>query len=197
MRNFKEVHPADRAAWRAWLETHHAQSESVWLVNWKKASGRQTFSMDEALEEALCFGWIDSLPRKLDDTRTKQLLSPRKPGSGWSAVNIARVERMIAQGLMRPPGQSKIDSAKADGSWDKLQAVNALLVPHDLAAVFALYANAASQFDAFPASTRRGILEWLGNAKTAQTRQKRIADIAAKAAIGERANQWRRSRETS
>lgn len=195
MRVFAEVAPKDRAAWRAWLAKHHAQDDSVWLVNWKKTSGKQAFSMEEAVEEALCFGWIDSLPRKVDAERTKLLFSPRKPGSAWSAINIARVERLITAGLMTPAGQAKIDSAKADGSWLKLNAVNAFEIPTDLAAAFRKHKGSAAAFAAFPPSTKRGILEWLGNAKTQQTRAKRVAEIAEKAARGERANQWRQPKE--
>lgn len=148
--------------------------------------------MDEAIEEALCFGWIDSLPRKLDDQRTMLFFAPRKKGSAWSAINIARVERLIAQKFMTPAGLEKIQAAKQDGSWAKLERVNALIVPDDLAAALAARPNAAQAFDGFPPSTRRGVLEWLGTAKTQETRQKRITDIADKAARGERANQWRK-----
>jgi uncharacterized protein YdeI (YjbR/CyaY-like superfamily) len=197
VRAFEEVSPASRAHWRAWLARHHTRKDSVWLVHWKKTSGRQAFTMDEAVEEALCFGWIDSLPRAVDADRTKLLFSPRKAGSAWSAVNIARVEKLIAAGQMTPAGFAKIEAAKQDGSWDKLAGVNAFEIPPDLHAGFALHPSAHDQFTAFPPSVKRGILEWLGTAKTPATRAKRVAEIAAKAAIGERANQWRKARANS
>lgn len=194
MRTFEEIAPRDRAAWRAWLAAHHTRSESVWLVNFKASSGKQIYSMNEAVEEALCFGWIDSLPRKVDAERTKLLFSPRKPGSAWSALNIKRVEALIAAGLMTPAGQAKIDAARADGSWDKLASVNALEIPPDLASALRAHPGADVAFAGFPPSIKRGVLEWLQSAKTAATRRNRVFDIAEKAARGERANQWRQSK---
>lgn len=191
-KQFERIEPATRAAWRSWLCQHHRQGDSVWLVNWKKTSGKQAFTMDEAVEEALCFGWIDSLPRKLDEARTMLLISPRKPKSAWSAVNKARVERMIAAGLMTSAGLAKIEAAKADGSWDKLNSVDTLIAPTDLAHAFRRHEGSKAQWDAFPPSVRRGILEWLDAARTEVTREKRLEEIASLAARGERANQWRK-----
>ena len=98
------THPKTRAAWRAWLAEHHTRDEGVWLIRYKKAVGKPTVSYDEAVEEALCFGWIDSLPRKLDDERTMLYFAPRKPGSGWSRPNKEGVERMTSEGKMRSAG---------------------------------------------------------------------------------------------
>jgi uncharacterized protein YdeI (YjbR/CyaY-like superfamily) len=146
---------------------------------------------DDLVEEALAFGWVDSLPRKLDDERTMLLMSPRKPGSNWSAVNKGRVEKMTAAGRMHPAGQAKVDQAKADGSWTALDAVERLEVPEDLRAAFDARPGAAAAWDGFPRSVRRGVLEWILNAKTPATRAKRVSETAEKAARGERANQWR------
>lgn len=148
-------------------------------------------SPDDLVEEALAFGWVDSLPRKLDDERTMLLVSPRKPGSNWSAVNKARIDKMASAGLMHPAGVAKIEQAKADGSWTALDAVHRLEVPDDLSAAFDRHPGSAEAFAAFPPSTRRGILEWIGNARRPETRAARIAETADKAARGERANQWR------
>lgn len=184
------IEPASLAAWRAWLERHHQQSESVWLVIPKKASKTATFTMTEAAEEALCFGWIDSLPRALDETRSMLLMSPRKKGSSWSAVNKRRVEKLIAEGRMAAPGLARIAQAKEDGTWDRLNDVDALIEPQDLLAALAAHPEAMGHWRAFPKSARRGILEWISTAKTAQTRAKRIVETAARAALNERANQW-------
>lgn len=182
--------PDSRAGWRAWLEANHQTSTGVWLVLRKKSAGPVNLGVDDAVEEALCFGWIDSKPRKLDDARSMLYLAPRKPGSGWSAVNKARIERMQAAGLLTPAGEAKIDAAVRDGSWTLLDAVDALEVPPDLETALAQETGAREQWDAFPRSARRGILEWITQAKTAATREKRVRETATLAARGERANQW-------
>jgi uncharacterized protein YdeI (YjbR/CyaY-like superfamily) len=182
---------SSRAEWRAWLEDNHAHSGSLWLVTFKKGSGRPTLSNDDIVEEALCFGWIDSLPRKLDSERTMLLLSPRKPGSLWSALNKRRAERMIAAGLMRPAGLALIEAAQADGSWTALDAVEALAIPDDLAAALDARPPARTHFEAFPRSAKRGILEWILQAKRPETRARRVEETARLAERNERANQWR------
>jgi uncharacterized protein YdeI (YjbR/CyaY-like superfamily) len=185
------THPNTRAEWRRWLKQHHSRAEGVWLVFWKKASGKVQMDYDQAVEEALCFGWIDSKPRSLDEMRTLLWMAPRKSGSGWSAPNKLRIERAIAAGQMTAAGLAKIEAAKADGSWAALDAVERLEIPPDLALVLAQHAPAAANFDAFPRSVKRGILEWISNAKTAPTRQRRVLETAQRAALNERANQWR------
>ena len=184
-----------RADWRAWLEANHASSEGAWAITFKKASvpdGAEYVSSRDLNEECLCFGWIDSKPGKVDDERTALLCSPRKPGSGWSKVNKERLEPLLTAGLVAPAGLAAIDAAKADGSWTKLDDVDALAVPDDLAAAFDGFASARSNFDAFPPSARRGILEWIGQAKRPETRAKRIAETARLADENVRANQWPR-----
>ena len=188
---FERVEVTTRAQWRGWLSANHRQIDSVWVVTFKKGASQPRVPYDDLVEEALAFGWVDSLPRKLDDERTMLLMSPRKPGSNWSAINKARVETMTEAGLMHPAGLAKIEQAKADGSWSALDAVDRLEGPADLAAAFAERSGSAEAFAAFPPSTRRGILEWIGNAKRPETRAARIAETAEKAARGERANQWR------
>lgn len=185
------VHPPTRDAWRTWLAEHYAQRDGVWLISYKQATGKGRVTYDEAVEEALCWGWIDSKPRKLDDERTMLWFAPRKPKTGWSKPNKERVERMIAQGLMAPPGLAKIEAAKADGSWTLLDSIELLEVPPDLEQ--ALVANTAAKqyWDAFPRSVKRGILEWIASAKRPETRTKRIEETARLAADGKRANQWR------
>jgi uncharacterized protein YdeI (YjbR/CyaY-like superfamily) len=184
------IQPTSRAAWRAWLARHHARDRGVWLVSWKKATGKQAFDYGAAVEEALCFGWIDSLPRKLDAERGMLWFAPRQAKSKWSQANKARVARLQAEGRIAPPGAAKIAAAQRDGTWTALDAVSALVVPSDLAAALAQFGEARARFDAFPPSARRGILEWIDGAKKAATRARRVAETAVLAQRGERANQW-------
>ncbi len=186
------VHPASRDQWRAWLQTNHTRSEGVWLVSYKKATGKPRVEYDEAVEEALCFGWIDSKPRRLDDERSMLWFAPRQPGGGWSAPNKARVARLIAAGLMTEAGLAKVQAAQADGSWSVLDAVETLEAPRDLAEPLAAHPAAQQHWDAFPRSVKRGILEWIADARRPETRARRIEETVALAAENRRANQWRR-----
>ena len=187
----EEVLAKDRAAWRRWLERNHATSSAVWLVLAKKGGSLRTVAYEEAVEEALCFGWIDSKANVIDADRYKLWMAPRKPRSGWSAVNKRRIERVMAEGRMAPAGLAAIEAAKTDGSWGRLDASHSLRGPRDLAAAFQAYPNARRHFDAFPPSTRRGILEWIDAAKRPEARTKRIEDTARLAEDNVRANQWR------
>lgn len=182
----ERLEPADRAAWRAWLAAHHARPAPVWLVLRK---GRDApLTQDAAVEEALCFGWIDSLPRKLDEQRWMLLVSPRKPRSPWSRVNKARVERLVAAALMAPPGLSKVAAAQADGSWDVYEAAESLEEPAGLTTALAAVPDAAAAWARFAPSARKGILWWIAAARTPETRAKRMAETARLAAMGLRAN---------
>jgi uncharacterized protein YdeI (YjbR/CyaY-like superfamily) len=186
------VHPLTRAKWRAWLEQHHTRKEGVWLISYKKTTGKSRFEYDEAVEEALCFGWVDSKSNRLDEERSMLWFAPRKPGTGWSKPNKERVERLIAQGLMMPAGLARVEAARRDGSWNALDAVEALAIPPDLVTALASHPGAAEHFEAFPRSVKRGILEWIATAKKPETRSKRIEETARLAAQNIRANQWRR-----
>lgn len=180
-----------RAQWRRWLSKHHKRAEGVWLITFKKRSGGPHVEYGACVEEALCFGWIDSLPRKLDEQRSMLWFAPRKPGTGWSRLNKERVERLLELGALAPAGRAKIRAAQSDGSWGKLDAVERLELPEDLRAALRALPQAAANFEAFPPSAKRGILEWIGAAKRAPTRAARIAETAECAARNERANQWR------
>jgi uncharacterized protein YdeI (YjbR/CyaY-like superfamily) len=185
------VHPLTRAAWRAWLAANHARTQGVWLVSFKKHTNKPAVAYDDAVEEALCFGWVDSKPGKLDDDRTMLYFAPRKPKSKWAKTNKARVEKLLAAGLMQPAGIAKVEAAKKCGTWEALDAVEALEVPPDLTTAFRKYAGAKANWDAFPKSVKRGILEWIVSAKKPETRAKRIDETARLAAQNVRANQWR------
>lgn len=185
---FEDFHPATRAEWREWLAQHYDSAEGVWFVYYKKASGKPRVTYDEAVEEALCYGWIDSLPRKVDDERSKLLFTPRKPKSVWSKPNKERVERMIEQGLMTAAGLQKIEAAKKDGSWNALDDSDNLVIPPDLAKELAKHKTAAKNFEAFTDSAKSMILSWINSAKRAETRAARITKTVEMAAKNKRAN---------
>jgi uncharacterized protein YdeI (YjbR/CyaY-like superfamily) len=185
------VQPGSVQEWRDWLTQHHARPTGVWLVTWRVGSGGPRISYDESVEQALCFGWVDSKGRRLDAERTMLWFAPRKARSGWSRPNKQRVERLLAAGLMAPAGLAVVDVAKANGSWTLLDAVEDLAVPDDLAAALDAAPLARAHWDAFPRSVRRGILEWIVHARRPETRAKRVAETADRASRNERANQWR------
>ena len=189
---FQKIEVTSRAAWRRWLAQHHASAQGIWLVTYKKsADSARYLSYDDIVEEALAFGWVDSLPRGLDAARSMRLVAPRRPRSGWSAVNKARVEKLIAERRMAPSGLAAVKRAKGDGSWSRLDEVERLTVPPDLALALARYAQAASSFEAFPRSSKRIILEWIASAKTDATRKRRVDEAARLAGKNQRANHWR------
>lgn len=161
------------------------------MISYKKATGKPRIEYDEAVEEALCFGWIDSKPNSLDAERSMLWFAPRKRRTGWSKVNKERVARLIAAGQMAPAGMARVEAAKQDGSWYALDEVVALEIPGDLGGALAAQPPAAQYFEAFPRSVKRSILEWIAAAKTPETRARRIAETARLAAQNQRANQWR------
>ena len=185
------THPKSRAEWRKWLEKNHTRTEGIWLVSYKKTSGKPRFDFTEAVEEALCFGWIDSKGNKLDEERSMVWFTPRKKGTGWSKINKERVEKLINAGLMSAPGLAKVEAAKQDGSWNALDAVEALEIPSDLEKAFSKNKTARGYFAAFPRSVKRAILEWISSAKKPETRAQRIEETVTKAEQNIRANQWR------
>jgi uncharacterized protein YdeI (YjbR/CyaY-like superfamily) len=180
------VTPADREAWRAWLEEHHTQPDGIWLVYFKKgAAPPGGLTYDEAVEEALCFGWIDSKVRPAGDERRRQWFSPRRTGSIWSRLNKERIERVTAAGLMAPAGETKIDAAKADGSWSRYDDVEDLVVPDDLAAALAEAPGARAAYEGFAPSVRKAILFWVASAKRPDTRRRRIVRVVEAASRSE------------
>jgi uncharacterized protein YdeI (YjbR/CyaY-like superfamily) len=184
-----DVHCASRAEWRAWLKAHHATSKGVWAVYYKKSSPGPSPDYEELVLEALCFGWIDSIARRVDDQRTKLYFCPRKKGSVWAATNKARIEQLLAQGLMTRAGQAVIDQAKADGSWNSLDESESLSEPPDLVKAFRAYPGSGAQWKAFPPGVRKQLIYWLTSAKKPETRARRIDEIARLAQQGIRANE--------
>ena len=183
------IHPKTRADWRRWLERNHERGEGVWFVMYKQSSGKARMGYDAAVEEALCFGWIDSRTRAIDDERSALWMAPRRPRTGWSKSNKARAARLLTEGRIAPAGLAKIEAAKRDGSWTLLDTVESLEVPADLAK--ALKASKGDRyFEAFPPGVKKQLLEWVRSAKKPETRTKRVAEIARLAAMNIRANQW-------
>ena len=180
--SLEQVYVADRAAWRRWLAANHASSPGIWLVFDKKSSRADRLAYVDAVEEALCYGWIDSTARTLDGTRYVQLMAPRKSKSTWARTNKARVERLIAQGLMAEAGLASIERAKANGSWESLDAVEAMVMPDDLVAALAATPGAAERFAAFAPSARKGYLHWINGAVRPETRAHRVSEVARHAA---------------
>jgi uncharacterized protein YdeI (YjbR/CyaY-like superfamily) len=179
--------------WREWLHDHHADSVGVWCVRWKKGAG-PLLSYSDLVDEAIAVGWVDSLPRSLDDTRSMLLFTPRKPKSSWSRVNKARVERLMSEGRMRPSGVAAVELARRTGTWTALDSVELLEEPQDLRESLDGIPTARGHWDDFPRSTKRAILEWISQAKAPETRNKRIELTVAEAEVGRRANQWRQPR---
>lgn len=191
-RNGKPVVAAkSRAAWGKWLERRHAKDRGAWLILHHQASGRGGPVYAEAVEEALRFGWVDSRPAKRDAESSYLYFSPRNPKSKWSGANKARVERLLAAGRMAPAGMALVELAKRSGTWTALEAAEAGTLPADLARALTKNKKAGAAFEAFPPSSKRGILEWIGNAKKEETRKKRVAETVALAAQGLRANHYR------
>ena len=185
---FERVEVASLDELEAWLEDNHEQSESIWLVTFKKHIGDHYVPYAKVVDAALCYGWIDSVPRELDADRTMLLLSPRRTGSYWSGVNKRKIAKLKAEGRLRPAAIKKIEAAKADGCWNFLDDVESLVIPDDLAEAFVRYDKAKANFDAFPPSSQRGILEWIKTAKRPETREGRIEKTAKLSGRNIRAN---------
>ena len=175
---------ADRAAWRAWLAAHHGSATQVWLLLHKKHVGEPSVTYDEAVEEALCWGWIDGLTNRWDERSYAIRFTPRKPGSVWSESNVARVERMVAEGLMMPAGQALVDEAKRRGSWDEAASGRLEVTPPDLDEELAADPTALARWRDWAPTYRRQYTYWVLDAKRPETRARRIAEVARRAAAG-------------
>jgi uncharacterized protein YdeI (YjbR/CyaY-like superfamily) len=180
-------HPPDLAAWRAWLARHHDTERGVWVASWRRGSGREAVPYADLVEEALCFGWIDSTVNRLDAERGLQLMTPRKPKSGWSRLNRARVARLEAEGRMCDAGRRAVATAQANGWWTIMDPIEDLVEPADLAEALAASPAARAVWDTFPPSARKQMLWWVVTAGRPATRARRIAAIASEAEQGRRA----------
>jgi len=164
----------DRQAWREWLKKNHATSNGVWLNYYKIKSGKPSIRYSEAVKEALCFGWIDRKVQSLDKECYRQLFTPRKQKSVWSKLNKQYIEELIEQGLMTEAGLAKIVTAKHDGSWNSLDAIEELIVPADLQQALAENEVANKYFGDFSNTVKKSILFWIESAKLPETRLRRI-----------------------
>lgn len=182
---FEHVEVASAGALRSWLLEHHAQSEAVWLVTFKKAVPERYVSTAEVLDELVAFGWIDGIRRAIDDERTMQLISPRRT-QPWAKTYKDRAERLIAAGTMHAAGLASVESARASGAWEAMADVDALVVPDDLRVRLQGSPPAWAEFEGFPPSVTRNILRWIASAKTPPTREKRIALTVSEAREGRR-----------
>ena len=174
-------YPKNLAAWRKWLEKYHIAERAVWVVFHSKKSALKSITWSEAVDVALCFGWIDSKKVKIDEETAHQFFSKRKPKSTWSKINKNKVEKLIEQGLMTEAGRRSIEVAKQNDSWTILDEVEELIIPADLEAELANKPNSKDFFLSLSKSVRKIILAWLVFAKTTETRQKRINEIVESA----------------
>lgn len=177
----------DADAWRDWLATHHDEPAGVWLVLAKRGTTAPTsLTYDQALDEALCHGWIDGQKRRRDEATFQQRFTPRRPRSPWSARNVGIVARLVEEGRMRPPGLAEVERARGDGRWDAAYPGQATAeVPADLVAALAGNATARATFDVLTAQNRWAIIYRLGGVKRAETRARRIAEFVDMLARGE------------
>lgn len=186
----------DKRAWNEWLSDNHKKKKSVWLIYYKTGSGKSRVSYDDAVDEAICFGWIDSKPNKLDDQRSIQFFAPRNPKSNWSKINKERVARLLNENRIHPAGLSIIAEAKKNGAWNALNEVEELKIPDDLQKALNKNKKAKEYFRAFPPSSKKNILEWIYNAKQPETRARRILETVTLAADDIRANHYRQPKKS-
>jgi uncharacterized protein YdeI (YjbR/CyaY-like superfamily) len=182
MQETETVCPKSQQQWRKWLEKNHGKKQSVWLIYYKVSSGKAAMSWSEAVDEALCFGWIDSIRKSVDEEKFIQFFSKRKAGSTWSKVNKEKVKRLIDEGLMAPAGFESIEKAKQNGSWTLLDEVEELKIPKDLDKEFKTRPGSKAFFLSLSKSTRKMMLHWLVFAKRPETRQNRLKEIVLCAA---------------
>lgn len=179
MEDKSTIYPADNNQWREWLALNHLECKGVWLIYNKKIKGKELpgLSWSEAVDTALCFGWIDSKKLPVDEKTFMQFFSKRKPKSGWSRINKEKVSNLIDLGLMTEAGLKTIKAAKQDGSWKALDAVEKLTVPEDLALMLETHSHCKAFFTSLSNSVKKAILYWLLSAKKEETRNRRVAEI--------------------
>ncbi len=193
-KEIEKFYPKSRQEWREWLQDNHDKKQSVWLIYYKKKSNIPTVIYSEAVDEALCFGWIDSKSKPIDEHKFMQFFSRRKPNSVWSRVNKEKIERLTNEGLMTEAGYEIIEIAKQNGSWTILDEAEALVIPDDLDKEFQKRKNAKEYFLSLSRSDKRNILQWLVLAKRQETREKRIAEIVELADKNQKPKQFSRQK---
>lgn len=191
MQDIETFYPASSQDWRAWLIENHNVKQSIWLVCYKKQANVPTITWSDAVDEALCFGWIDSTRKSVDSDKFIQFFTRRKASSNWSKINKAKIERLVAEGLMTEAGLESVERAKQNGSWTILDQVEELHVPEDLLAAFEANAGAKEYFTSLSKSVKKMLLYWVVSAKRPETRQNRINEIAVLAAQNLKPKQFR------
>ncbi|MDH3431443.1 MAG: YdeI/OmpD-associated family protein [Gammaproteobacteria bacterium] len=176
LRDYPKLEFRSRQEIRDWLEKNYSKGTSFWLVTYKKHVPKRHVPYNDVVEELLCYGWVDTRTRRLDEDRMMLLVAPRKVGSTWSASNKERVARLTKQGLMTKAGQEKVIAARQDGSWAYLDDIENLVVPDDLAQALGTNKRARDNFEAFNASARKVILLWIKTAKRSETRARRVRE---------------------
>ena len=184
-------YPDTKKAWRDWLEKNHETEQSVWVIFYKKGSDTPSISWSDSVDEALCFGWIDSTAKKRDEESYYRYFSQRNSKSIWSKINKEKIEKLIKTDMMTPAGLEMVRIAKENGSWDTLNEVDDLVVPDDLQEAFDDNPTAFEHWEAFPPSSKKIILYWIMSAKREATRSKRIKETVDKAEQNIRANHYR------
>ncbi|MCT4559887.1 MAG: YdeI/OmpD-associated family protein [Crocinitomicaceae bacterium] len=174
IKGYPTFYASSKGNWRQWLMEHHAKEERIWLIYYKKDTGKPSLTWSEAVDEALCFGWVDSTKKTIDEERYMQLFSPRKKNSTWSAVNKKKVAILEAEGLMHPAGMACIEMAKKNGMWNFLDDVENLLVPEDFKKALKRKPAYFSFYESLSDSNKKGCLHFLKMAKREETRKKRI-----------------------
>jgi uncharacterized protein YdeI (YjbR/CyaY-like superfamily) len=190
-KEIETFYPASQQDWRRWLQENHRSKQAVWLIYYKKKTGVPSITWSDAVDEALCFGWIDSTARPIDDEKYMQFFCKRKPNSVWSKINKEKVQRLLEQGLIAEAGFESINTAKKNGSWTILDHVEELIIPEDLDAAFGSYPGSKDFFLSLSKSIRKAMLQWLVLAKQQVTRQKRVMEIAAHASQKLKPKQFR------
>ncbi|MEN8223402.1 MAG: YdeI/OmpD-associated family protein [Acidobacteriota bacterium] len=180
MESNPQIYCRDRAEWREWLKNNHSASTVIWLIYFKKHTGKPRVPYDDAVEEALCYGWIDSTVRRIDEERYCQKFTPRRDKSIWSDLNKKRVAKLIRSGLMTEAGRIKVDNAKKSGAWDKKP--EAKITEIDRSVLMKALENdkaARTTFDSLPPSQKKLYLAWVGTAKREETRERRLKEAIA------------------
>jgi len=191
MKDVEEFCPSDKKDWRDWLELNHNKKDAVWLIFYKKKSPNYNLSWSESVDEALCFGWIDSTKKAIDNEKYRQYFCKRKPKSNWSKINKDKVKTLMDQGLMKEAGYKTIEVAKGNGSWTILDKVEALVIPEDLKSAFQKYSGSMEYFNSLSKSVKKQLLYWIVSAKRDETRQKRIQQIVEDAGQNMKPKQFR------
>ena len=186
----EHYYPKTKEQWRNWLAKNHVHKDAVWLIMYKKSANKPSVTWSDAVDEALCFGWIDSIKKTLDEERTIQFFSKRKTNSTWSKINKQKVSILIEKGLMTHAGLACIQIAKQNGSWSILDSVEALEIPADLKEALTAHANAMNFFLSLRKSTKKALLQWIVLAKRAETRKKRIQEVATLASKQQKPKQF-------